>query len=108
MSSTIHPNMAHVSQKAETATRVKINSKESFWQMTEAHRFAITPMLLVVVACLGGFAAAYVLQEEVYKLAVIAISIGLVEAFILAVMPMRTIIIASMVSLALSLLMVML
>jgi len=95
------------SQKAGN-TKQNTNSISLFWEKAEAHRFAITPLLLVVIACMGGVAAAAVLQENVLKLALVAVSTALAEGFVLALAPMRTVLIASIISLVASILMIIL
>ena len=107
METTIHVRTSGISSsKNQTANQTtKSTAISDFWQKAEFNRFGIVPMVLIIVACIGGIAAAVTIQENVMKLAVIAISTTLVESFVLAIMPMRTIIISSVISIALSLLM---
>ncbi len=70
----------------------------TFWKKTEESRFAIIPMLLVVIGCLGGIAAAYGAQDNVIKLAMVAFPTIITLAFTIAVSPMRLIVYASCIA----------
>ena len=106
METTIQVKTGIVSGKIQDANvTAKSNTISDFWKKAEFNRFGIVPMLLIVVVCIGGIAAAVTIQDNVMKLAVIAVSTTLVECFVLAVMPMRTIIISTIIAIALSLLM---
>ena len=61
---------------------------------------------MVIIVCIGAFAAAVAVQESVFQLALVAITVPVVEGLILALAPMRTIIISSTLSIALSLLII--
>ena len=86
------------SYKSEVST----STLSEFWQTAESNRFAVIPMILAVVAIMGGLGAAAAVQDGVFKLAIVALTTSFVEAIILAERPMRTIVIASIVSVALS------
>ncbi|MEO8085993.1 MAG: hypothetical protein ABI763_04185 [Bacteroidota bacterium] len=60
-----------------------------FWQALERDRFGMTPVFLVLAACLGGFAAAVSVQHSLFILAIVGLSTGLVEVMLIAVAPMR-------------------
>jgi len=90
--------------KAEYTTKTSSNS--DFWKNTEFNRFGIIAFLLVIVTCLGGFAAAVAVKENTLQLTVVTASAMLVEALILSVAPMRAIIISSVISVVISLLVI--
>lgn len=100
----------HVNASAKTITVANVETKNKtvsdFWEKAEFSRFAITPMILIIVACVGGIAAAVGIQQSAFKLAVVALTTAGVEACILAVTPMRVIIIGSIISLIVSLLVI--
>lgn len=102
---TNHVN-ASATMTAAANVEVKKEAVSDFWEKVEFNRFAITPMLLVIVACIGGIAAAVGIQQSAFKLAVVALSTAGVEACILAVVPMRVIVIGSIISLIVSLLVI--
>ena len=77
-----------------------------FWQNAEFCRFTISPLLMVIIVCIGAFAAAVAVKESVFQLALVAITVPVVEGLILALAPMRTIIISSALSVVLSLLII--
>lgn len=85
-------NVASVSKNKE---QVQVSE---FWKNMEEARFAITPIILIVMACIGGFAAAVAMQYSWVLLAAIAFPATFALGTILAVMPMRTIIISSIIA----------
>jgi hypothetical protein len=85
-------------------TTQPVSKTNSLWEEIEYNRFGITPFLLVIVACIGGFAGAFAILDSPLKLAIVVLSTGIAEALMLAVLPMRTIVIASCVSVVISLL----
>ena len=102
MNSTIQVNQVNT-----TSAKVKTNSSNGsstsdFWKYAEFNRFGIICVLLIVVACLGGLAAATAIQKSTLQLVLVAIPVMTVEALILSVMPMRFIFIASIVSVIIS------
>ena len=62
-----------------------------FWKDVEFNRFGITPVLLLLVACIGGFAASYGAGDSAFRLGMVAFPSMVALALILAVAPMRII-----------------
>lgn len=90
--------------KAQTAvSTIKTKVFSRFWATMETNRFGIIAMLLIVVGCLGGFAAAIAVQRSSFQLLAVTLSTMAVESLILSVMPMRSIIVASVISAIISL-----
>jgi hypothetical protein len=86
----------NVSAKREAA---HVNTATSgIWDTIEFNRYGIIAMLLVIIGCMGGFAASYSAGNNEYKIALIVFPTILSLAFILAVMPMRLIIWASTIA----------
>ena len=85
--------------EAKTATANKLNE---FWSNLEYNRFGLVPVLIVVVACIGGIAGAFAIQMSPIRLATVVLSTGLTEAFILGMLPMRTIFITAVISVLIS------
>lgn len=102
MNSTIHVNQANTTSANIKANSLKVNSSSDFWKYAEFNRFGIICVLLIVVACLGGLAAATAIQRSTLQLVLVAIPVMTVESLILSVMPMRFIFIASIVSVIIS------
>jgi len=73
----------------------------SFWQMAEFNRYGIMAMMLVVLGCMGGFAASYAAGNNEFKIALVAFPTILSLSFMLAVMPMRLIVWSSSIAIAL-------
>src|SRR6187549_916119 len=63
----------------------------AFWNALERDRFGMTPVFLVLAACLGGFAAAVTVQYSILMLCIVGLTTGLVEVMLIALAPMRTI-----------------
>lgn len=76
----------------------RVMTYSSIWDSLEKNRFGAISLILTVVACTAGFAAAFAVKESVVQLAIISISAAIVEAFILAVLPMKAITITAAVS----------
>ena len=110
METTIQTNPVSISHSTIKAVNVGVKTVtfSDFWKNAEFNRFGIIAMLLVIVTCLGGLAAAVAVNESTWQLAMVASSAMLVEALILAVTPMRTIVIASVISVTISLLVIIL
>ena len=73
------------------AARTKTASSVAFWKAAEFYRFGITPIMLVIIACVGGGAVAYGAMSDTFQLAAIAFSTSIALALILAIAPMRLI-----------------
>ena len=67
----------------------RTKSMAAFWDKLEKDRFGMTPVFLVLAACLGGFAAAVTVQYSIAMLCIVGLATGLVEVMLIAVAPMR-------------------
>ena len=73
-------------QQSAVITNTRLNA---FWDSLEESRFGMTPVFLVLAACLGGFAAAVTVQYSILMLCIVGLTTGLVEVLLIAVAPMR-------------------
>jgi len=73
---------------AKTKSRTNMTA---FLETLERDRFGMTPVFLVLAACLGGFAAAVTVQYSIMMLCIVGLATGLVEVMLIAVAPMRII-----------------
>ena len=105
MSSTLQTNRINISVDTKNVL-AKTKLESTFWKDAEASRFFTTPMLLIIVACIGGFGAAYGIKDSVFQLGVITIPAAAVLAMILSLAPMRIIVAASILSVLLSMLVI--
>lgn len=80
---------------AKTESISKNVSLSNIWQKAEFSRFGIICVLLILSACIGGVAAAVAVQHSIALLGFVAMSTVFIEALILAVTPMRTIILSA-------------
>lgn len=101
MEATIKNYQTATSLRTET---LKASAKSKFWENVEFNRFGIISILLVVIGCIGGFAAAFGAKADVIKLAMIAFPTIISLALTLAVAPMRVIIWVSATAILLDLL----
>jgi len=63
-----------------------------FWKKAEFNRFGITPLLLVLISCVGGAAAAVgVEQQSTFKIAAAAFPTAVGLSMVLGLTPMRVI-----------------
>lgn len=87
-----------VNEKQDNAKTWTVNSLEET-------RFGLVPILITIVACMGGFAAAFGTNTyEVMRLALIVFPTMAVLTLILAVMPMKYIVYVSAVAVAIDVL----
>ncbi|HRG38113.1 MAG TPA: hypothetical protein PK289_06245 [Bacteroidia bacterium] len=89
MNTSIHKSHVIVSTNSITNEN---KSFTRFWNNCEANRFGIVPVLLVVIACIGGITAAYATDTSAFRLGLVIFPTIISLAFILAVAPMRWII----------------
>ncbi len=93
--------------KGQTYTAAKDNTiaNSKFWEQLEEGRFALVPMILLFVVCIGSICAATVLTESTLRFAIVVFSTSLVQASIIAVLPVRIISYAAIVSMILNIIM---
>lgn len=91
-------------EQTEVKTTARTNSISKFLNEAESNRFGITPILLLIMACMGGFAAASGILDSWVKLAAVAFPATIALAMILAVAPMRAIFISAAISIILDVL----
>ena len=96
-------NTAGHASKSSTHSR-STSSNSQFWDKVEFARFGIISMLLVVLGCVGGFAASYGAGNNIFKLALIAFPTIISLALVLAVSPMRVIFFVSSIALVMDIL----
>lgn len=72
------------SVEAKTAT-------SGIWDYLEFNRFGFTPLILVSIVSLGGIAAATALGKSMALLLAVALTSGIVEAMLIAIVSMRMI-----------------
>ncbi|MBL7919919.1 MAG: hypothetical protein JNJ40_06365 [Bacteroidia bacterium] len=87
-------------QLAKTTTTKK-NQSSTFWQNAEFNRFGIICMVILIIGCVGGFAASFGANGDALKLSLIAFPTIISLALVLAVAPMKAIIYLSSVALLL-------
>lgn len=81
-----------------------VSSSTQFWSNVEFNRFGIIPILLVVISCVGGIAAAFGAQADVLRLSLISFPTIIALALVLGVAPMKVIVYVSVIALILDLL----
>lgn len=60
-----------------------------FWNDCEKNRFGIVPIVLVVIACIGGITAAYAIDNNTFQLGLVVFPTIISLALILGVAPMK-------------------
>lgn len=100
--------MSSITQSKSTITvnsHAKTNtaSTSDFWKKAEEMRFGIIPLLFIIVPCLAGIGCAFSLSADNLTLFLIAGAPAmLVEALILGMASMRSIVTASTISVIVS------
>ncbi|HEY0031036.1 MAG TPA: hypothetical protein VGC65_09780 [Bacteroidia bacterium] len=92
----------------KTETKTQTAAQIDFWKKAEFNRLGITPILLLVMSCMGGFAAASGILESWVRLAAVAFPATISLAIILAVAPMRVIFISTAIAIIMDLLVIIL
>jgi hypothetical protein len=82
----------------------QVKTQSLFWNNIEFNRFGIIPIILLIIGCIGGIAAAYGAQSDLVKLSMIAFPTIIALAMVLAVAPMRVIVFVSAIALLLDIL----
>ncbi|HEY1038675.1 MAG TPA: hypothetical protein VGF30_04680 [Bacteroidia bacterium] len=94
-------------QKVQSTTKTNVktaNKASKFWEVMETSRFGAIPIILTIVGCLSGIAAAFGAHGSTVELAFIAFPTIISLAMILAVAPMRTIFWLSSIAIVLDIL----
>ncbi|HSH68183.1 MAG TPA: hypothetical protein VLB84_20805 [Bacteroidia bacterium] len=89
MNTTIQKTHVIVSENTKTSSRQ--NPLIEFWKNCESNRFGIIPILLVIIACIGGGTAAYATHSDTFRLALVVFPTIISLALMLAVAPMKMI-----------------
>jgi hypothetical protein len=89
METSLKPSYLNSSISVNNKKEPSIFSK--LFNDAEKNRFGIIPILIVVIACIGGFAAAFGADNSTIQLGIIILPTVISLALTLAVAPMRTI-----------------
>jgi hypothetical protein len=89
---------------AKSIVTIKKNKLSEFWADSESNRFGIIPILVVVIACIGGITAAYGTYSDTFRLALVVFPTIISLALVLAVAPMRWILSISTLAILIDLL----
>jgi hypothetical protein len=111
MNTTIQTAQVNISEnisisRVQAQARTQSKTVSEFWETAEFNRFGIVPLALLLVVCIGALAGAVALQSGPVKLTLVTVPAAVVEALIIAVLPVRTIVIASAISMLVSLLVI--
>jgi hypothetical protein len=101
MSATTQPGYAHISV---ATTRKNNTASGRIWTELELNRFGFVSLLLVVMVCLGGIAAAVAVNGAAWKLPAVAFATVAIEFLVMAVAPMRVIVPAAAIALLINVL----
>lgn len=86
--------MDSTAQSTHTTTTHSVarekKAESTFWKNAELDRFGYIPIFLILLGCVGGFAAALCLQASMVALLMISITSGVSLAVMLAGAPMKT------------------
>lgn len=76
----------------------KTGSISTFWKDVESARFALMPLILVITTCIGSVAAAVAIHSSPIQLGMVALAGVIAECLVLALAPMRVIVLACVTS----------
>ena len=100
MQTTIKSQQIKTSAQADSIQTIP---EFTFWDKIEFNRFGIISMLVVILGCVGGMAAAFGALDNTWKLGMISFPTVISLALVLAVSPMKIIVYASSIALILDL-----
>jgi hypothetical protein len=80
---------AHTTQATTHSVTTEKKEESTFWKNAELDRFGYIPILLIILGCVGGFAAALCLEASIVALLTITITSGVSLAMMLAGAPMK-------------------
>jgi hypothetical protein len=83
--------------------RTRTDSKTNFWEKLEFNRFAVIPILLVVIVCLGGLAASFGAGGNTIKLAIVAFPSSIATSLIIGLAPMKVVFYVSIIAIVVDL-----
>ena len=69
----------------------------------ESNRFAIIPILLVVIGCLGALSASFGAEGNITKLAIVAFPTNIATSLIIGLAPMKIAFYASIIAIVVDL-----
>ena len=101
METTVKSNQASSSMKVEKTHTSTSTTMSPFWESMEFNRYGIIAMLVVIIGCVGGFAAGFGAKDDAIKIGMLAFPTAVSLALILAVAPMRTIIFTTAIAVVL-------
>ena len=86
------------SQKEGSNEQTKSKTQTKLWAQAESSRFAISPLLLLVMSIMAGIAAAFGIVDSTFQLMLIVFPATISLALILSLAPMKAIVYCSAVS----------
>ena len=105
METTIRSSQSKSSYNNEqTVTKPKTESK--LWEQAEASRFAVSPMILLVMCIVAGVAAAFGIVDSTFQLILVVFPATISLALILSLVPMKAIIYCSAITVLIDILVI--
>lgn len=90
MSTTVMTRPASGTSREATQKEAAVPAQD-FWSMLEEYRLGLLPAFLLIVACVGGIAAAFASWRGENTLVVVALAAVLSEGFVIALAPMKAV-----------------
>ena len=86
-----------------TITHLRIKKRNiilntKFWHKVENNRFGIIPMLLVLIGCIGGLAAAFGAHDNIFKLGLVAFPTIVAASLVIGLAPMKAVLYVSAIA----------
>lgn len=91
---------------ANEQTKSKSVAKSKIWVKAESSRFAISPLVLLVMCIMAGIAAAYGIVDSTFQLMLVVFPATICLALILGLAPMKAIIYCSVIALVIDILII--
>lgn len=78
--------------------KIAVTSVSNFWTELEYARFALIPVILVIIGCIGGIAAGFGTNNSIFELAVVSIGTVIPMSLLMAVVPMKPVFYLSVIA----------
>lgn len=83
---------------ANEHSKTKSFSKSKLWEQAESSRFAISPLVLLVMCIMAGVAAAFGIVDSTLQLMLVVFPATICLALILGLAPMKAIVYCSVIA----------
>lgn len=97
---------SYVNEQTKTKSESKSILQSKLWEQAESARFAVSPLILLVMSIMAGIAAAFGIVDSTFQLILVVFPSAITLALILSLAPMKAIIYCSAVAVLIDILVI--